>query len=208
MSNVKISVAKGDGIGPEIIDAVLAVFSAAKVPLEYDFVAMGKGVYDQGYTTGMTDEAKKSVESTGILFKGPMETPKGGGVKSINVTARKTWNTHSNIRKFQTIKGVDTVFSKAGIPINLTIVRENIEDTYGGIEHYMTKDVAVSRRIISRPGSEQVIRSAFETAIKEGYSTVTCGHKANIMKLTDGMFLDTFYEIATVCIGNHIQKKS
>ena len=196
MSNVKISVAKGDGIGPEIIDAVLAVFSAAKVPLEYDFVAMGKGVYDQGYTTGMTDEAKKSVESTGILFKGPMETPKGGGVKSINVTARKTWNTHSNIRKFQTIKGVDTVFSKAGIPINLTIVRENIEDTYGGIEHYMTKDVAVSRRIISRPGSEQVIRSAFETARKEGYSTVTCGHKANIMKLTDGMFLDTFYEIA------------
>jgi len=196
MSNVKISVAKGDGIGPEIMDAVLAVFSAAKVPLEYDFVAMGKGVYDQGYTTGMTDEAKQSVESTGILFKGPMETPKGGGVKSINVTARKTWNTHSNIRKFQTIKGVDTVFSKAGIPINLTIVRENIEDTYGGIEHYMTKDVAVSRRIISRPGSEQVIRSAFETAIKEGYSTVTCGHKANIMKLTDGMFLDTFYEIA------------
>lgn len=196
MSNVKIAVAKGDGIGPEIMDAVLAVFSAAKVPLEYDFVAMGKGVYDQGYTTGMTDEAKKSVESTGILFKGPMETPKGGGVKSINVTARKTWNTHSNIRKFQTIKGVDTVFSKAGIPINLTIVRENIEDTYGGIEHYMTKDVAVSRRIISRPGSEQVIRSAFETAIKEGYSTVTCGHKANIMKLTDGMFLDTFYEIA------------
>jgi len=196
MSNVKISVAKGDGIGSEIMDAVLAVFSAAKVPLEYDFVAMGKGVYDQGYATGMTDEAKKSVESTGILFKGPMETPKGGGVKSINVTARKTWNTHSNIRKFQTIKGVDTVFSKAGIPINLTIVRENIEDTYGGIEHYMTKDVAVSRRIISRPGSEQVIRSAFETAIKEGYSTVTCGHKANIMKLTDGMFLDTFYEIA------------
>ncbi|HAV26591.1 MAG TPA: isocitrate dehydrogenase [Bacteroidetes bacterium] len=193
---MKISVAKGDGIGPEIMDAVLAVFSAAKVPLEYDFVAMGKGVYDQGYTTGMTDEAKQSVESTGILFKGPMETPKGGGVKSINVTARKTWNTHSNIRKFQTIKGVDTVFSKAGIPINLTIVRENIEDTYGGIEHYMTKDVAVSRRIISRPGSEQVIRSAFETAIKEGYSTVTCGHKANIMKLTDGMFLDTFYEIA------------
>ncbi len=196
MSNVKISVAKGDGIGPEIMDAVLAVFSAAKVPLEYDFVAMGKGVYDQGYTTGMTDEAKQSIESTGILFKGPMETPKGGGVKSINVTARKTWNTHSNIRKFQTIKGVDTVFSKAGIPINLTVVRENIEDTYGGIEHYMTKDVAVSRRIISRPGSEQVIRSAFETAIKEGYSTVTCGHKANVMKLTDGMFLDTFYEIA------------
>jgi isocitrate dehydrogenase len=144
MNNIKISVAKGDGIGPEIMDAVLTIFSAAKVPLEYDFIDMGKSVYDKGYTTGMTDEAKASVESTGILFKGPMETPKGGGVKSINVTARKTWNTHSNIRKFQTIKGVDTVFSKAGIPINLTIVRENVEDTYGGIEHYMTKDVAGS----------------------------------------------------------------
>lgn len=196
MEKIKISVAKGDGIGPEIMDAVLKIFNAAKVPLEYEFVAMGKSVYDQGYTTGMTEEAKISIETTGILFKGPMETPKGGGVKSINVTARKTWNTHSNIRKFQTIKGVETVFSKAGIPINLTIVRENVEDTYGGIEHYMTKDVAVSRRIISRPGSQQVIRSAFETAKKEGYSTVTCGHKANIMKLTDGMFLDTFYEIA------------
>jgi isocitrate dehydrogenase len=196
MIPIKISVAKGDGIGPEIMDAVLRIFDAAQVPLSYDFIDMGKGVYDMGFTTGMTDEAKASVESTGILFKGPMETPKGGGVKSINVTARKTWNTHSNIRKFQTIKGVDTVFSKAGIPINLTIVRENIEDTYGGIEHYMTKDVAVSRRIISRPGSEQVIRSAFETALKEGYKKVTCGHKANIMKLTDGMFLDTFYDIA------------
>ena len=196
MSKVKISVAKGDGIGPEIMDAVLRILDAAKAPLSYEYVDMGKSVYYQGYTTGMTDQAKESIESTGILFKGPMETPKGGGVKSINVTARKTWNTHSNIRKFQTIKGVDTVFSKAGIPINLTIVRENVEDTYGGIEHYMTKDVAVSRRIISRPGSEQVIRSAFEVAIKEGYSTVTCGHKANIMKLTDGMFLNTFYEIA------------
>ena len=196
MNNMKISVAKGDGIGPEIMDAVLDIFQAAKVPLEYDFVQMGKGVYDKGFSTGMTDEAKVSIESTGILFKGPMETPKGGGVKSINVTARKTWNTHSNIRKFQSIKGVDTVFSKAGIPINMTVVRENVEDTYGGIEHYMTKDVAVSRRIISRPGSEQVIRSAFEVAIKEGYTTVTCGHKANIMKLTDGMFLNTFYEIA------------
>ena len=196
MERVKISVAKGDGIGPEIMDAVLKIFNAANVPLEYDFVAMGKGVYDQGFTTGMTDDARTSIESTGILLKGPMETPKGGGVKSINVTARKTWNTHSNIRKFKSIKGVETVFSKAGIPIDLTVVRENIEDTYGGIEHYMTKDVAVSRRIISRPGSEQVIRSAFETALKEGYKKVTCGHKANIMKLTDGMFLDTFYEIA------------
>ena len=196
MSKLEISVAKGDGIGPEIMDAVLDVFRAANVPLAYSFVDMGKSIYDAGHSTGMTDEAKMNVEKTGVLFKGPMETPKGGGVKSINVTARKTWNTHSNIRKFKTIKGVDTVFSEAGIPIDITVVRENIEDTYGGIEHYISQDVAVSRRIISKPGSEQVIRSAFEVAIKEGYSKVTCGHKANIMKLTDGMFLDTFYEIA------------
>jgi isocitrate dehydrogenase len=193
---MKIAVAKGDGIGPEIMDAVIEVFNAAKVPLEYDFVDMGKWVFDKGFSNGMTAQAKDTIEDLGILFKGPMETPKGKGVKSVNVTARKTWNTYANKRTFQTLSGVDTVFSKAGIPIDITIVRENIEDTYGGIEHYMTKDVAVSRRIISRPGSEQVIRSAFETALKEGYTTVTCGHKANIMKLTDGMFLDTFYEIA------------
>lgn len=196
MKKIKISVAKGDGIGPEIMDAVTSIFDAVHAPLEYEYIDMGKSIYDQGHSTGMTDEAKASVERNGVLFKGPMETPKGGGVKSINVTARKTWNTHSNIRKFKTIKGVDTVFSKAGIPIDITVVRENIEDTYGGIEHYISQDVAVSRRLISRPGSEQVIRSAFEVAKAEGYKKVTCGHKANIMKLTDGMFLDTFYTIA------------
>lgn len=196
MEKIKISVAKGDGIGPEIMDAVTSIFDAVGAPLEYEYIDMGKSIYDKGHSTGMTDEAKASVERNGVLFKGPMETPKGGGVKSINVTARKTWNTHSNIRKFKTIKGVDTVFSKAGIPIDITVVRENIEDTYGGIEHYISQDVAVSRRLISRPGSEQVIRSAFEVAQAEGYKKVTCGHKANIMKLTDGMFLETFYEIA------------
>ncbi|MFY0644462.1 MAG: isocitrate dehydrogenase [Bacteroidia bacterium] len=196
MEQVKIAVAKGDGIGPEIMDAVISILEASGAPIEYDFVEMGKDAYEQGHSTGMTDRSKEKVEEYGVLFKGPMETPKGGGVKSINVTARKTWNTHSNIRKFQTISGVDTVFSQAGIPIDITVVRENIEDTYGGIEHFISQDVAVSRRIISRPGSEQVIRSAFEVALKEGYKKVTCGHKANIMKLTDGIFLDTFYEIA------------
>jgi isocitrate dehydrogenase len=197
MDRIKISVARGDGIGPEIMDAVISIFESCKVPLDYEYIEMGKKVYDAGFLTGMTPEAKQSVEATGILFKGPMETPKGGGVKSINVTARKTWNTHSNIRRFKSINGVETVFTKAGIPIDITIVRENIEDTYGGIEHFISKDVAVSRRIISRPGSEQVIRTAFETAGKEAYRKVTCGHKANIMKLTDGMFLETFYKIAS-----------
>jgi isocitrate dehydrogenase len=193
---MKIAVAKGDGIGPEIMDAVINVFNAAKLPLEYDFVDMGKWVFDKGFSNGMTAEAKNTIEELGILFKGPMETPKGKGVKSVNVTARKTWNTYANKRTFQTLSGVDTVFSKAGIPIDITIVRENIEDTYGGIEHMLTQDVAIARRFITRGGSEQVIRYAFEMAQQKGARRITCGHKANIMKLTDGLFLEVFNEIA------------
>jgi isocitrate dehydrogenase len=93
---MKIAVAKGDGIGPEIMEAVLKIFIANNVPLEYDFVEMGKWVFDKGFNNGMTPEAKQTIEKLGLLFKGPMETPKGKGVKSINVTARKTWNTFAN----------------------------------------------------------------------------------------------------------------
>ncbi|MBS1747872.1 MAG: NADP-dependent isocitrate dehydrogenase [Bacteroidetes bacterium] len=192
----KIAVAKGDGIGPEIMDAVLTIFQEAKVPLEYISVEMGKWVFDKGYNNGMTPEAKQIIEDLGILFKGPMETPKGKGVKSINVTARKTWNTYANTRTFQTLHGVDTVFSKAGIPVDITVVRENIEDTYGGIEHMITNDVAISRRIITRPGSMQVIKYAFEMARKKKARRITCAHKANIMKITDGLFLEVFQEVA------------
>ncbi|MFY8091831.1 MAG: NADP-dependent isocitrate dehydrogenase [Chitinophagaceae bacterium] len=196
MNNTKIAVAKGDGIGPEIMDAVLSIFKAANVPLDYDVVEMGKWVFDKGFSNGMTPEAQATIENLGILFKGPMETPKGKGVKSVNVTARKTWNTYANKRAFQTLHGVDTVFSKAGIPIDITIVRENIEDTYGGIEHMLTHDVALCRRFITRPGSYQVIKYAFEMARKKGAKRITCGHKSNIMKITDGLFLEVFYEVA------------
>ncbi len=192
----RIAVAKGDGIGPEIMDATLKIFYEAKVPLEYVTVDMGKWVFDKGFNTGMTPEARQTIETLGILFKGPMETPKGKGVKSINVTARKTWNTYANTRTFQTLHGVDTVFSKAGIPIDITVVRENIEDTYGGIEHMITNDVAISRRIITRPGSMQVIKNAFEMARKKKARRITCAHKANIMKITDGLFLEVFQEVA------------
>src|SRR3954451_15237834 len=192
----KIAVAKGDGIGPEIMDAVLHIFDAAKVPLEYQVVEMGKWVFDKGYSNGMTPEAQHTIETLGILFKGPMETPKGKGVKSVNVTARKTWNTYANNRVFQTLHGVDTVFSRAGINIDLTVVRENIEDTYGGIEHMLTHDVALSRRFITRPGSMQVIRYAFLMAKQKGARRITCDHKANIMKIADGLFLEVFYEVA------------
>jgi len=193
---MKVAVAKGDGIGPEIMSAVLKIFDANKVPLEYEMVDMGKWVFDKGFSNGMTPEAQQTIEKLGVLFKGPMETPKGKGVKSVNVTARKTWNTYANKRVFQTLHGVDTVFSKAGIPIDITVVRENIEDTYGGIEHMLTHDVALSRRFITRPGSLQVIRYAFEMARQKNASRITCGHKANIMKITDGLFLQCFYEVA------------
>jgi isocitrate dehydrogenase len=193
---MNIAVANGDGIGPEIMEAVLKIFNANKTPLEYTVVEMGKWVFDKGFSNGMTPEAKQTIEKLGILFKGPMETPKGKGVKSVNVTARKTWNTYANKRVFQTLHGVDTVFSKAGIPIDVTIVRENIEDTYGGIEHMLTHDVALSRRFITRPGSLQVIKYAFEMATKKKARRITCGHKANIMKITDGLFLECFYEVA------------
>jgi len=193
---MKIAVAKGDGIGPEIMEAVLTIFKANNLDLQYEYVDMGKWVFDKGFSNGMTTDAQRIIEELGILFKGPMETPKGKGVKSVNVTARKTWNTYANKRVFQTLHGVDTVFSKAGIPIDITIVRENIEDTYGGIEHMLTHDVALSRRFITRPGSLQVIKYAFEMAKKKNARRITCGHKANIMKLTDGLFLDCFYEVA------------
>ncbi len=194
--NLKVAVATGDGIGPEIMEAVLTIFNAAQVPLDYVFVDMGKSVFERGFSTGMTAEARNTIETLGILFKGPMETPKGKGVKSINVTARKVWNTYANKRVFKSLHGVETVFSKAGIPIDLTIVRENIEDTYGGIEHFLTADVALCRRFITRPGSLQVHRYAFDMARKKGARKITCGHKANIMKLTDGLFLECFYEVA------------
>lgn len=193
---MKIAVAKGDGIGPEIMEAVLRIFKANNVPLQFEMVEMGKWVFDKGFNNGMTPEAKQTIEQLGLLFKGPMETPKGKGVKSINVTARKTWNTYANKRVFKSLHGVDTVFSKAGIPINITIVRENIEDTYGGIEHMLTQDVALCRRFITRPGSMQVMRYAFEMASKKNAKRISCGHKANIMKITDGLFLECFYEVA------------
>jgi isocitrate dehydrogenase len=193
---MKIAVAKGDGIGPEIMAAVINIFESNKVPLTYEYVDMGKWVFDKGFSNGMTTEAQITIENLGILFKGPMETPKGKGVKSVNVTARKTWNTYANKRVFQTLHGVDTVFSKAGIPIDITVVRENIEDTYGGIEHMLTHDVALSRRFITRPGSLQVIKYAFEMAKMKNAKRITCGHKANIMKITDGLFLECFYEVA------------
>jgi isocitrate dehydrogenase len=198
MSGLKIALAKGDGIGPEIMDATLDLFKAAGVMdaasggIEFVPVEMGASVFAKGNSKGMTDEAIAVTEDSGILFKGPMETPKGGGGKSINVTARKMWNAYANFRVFRTLPGVETVYSKAGIHLNFSVVRENIEDTYGGVEHRLSNDMIQCKRLISAPGSDEVHRYAFHTAQKLGVKKVHCGHKANIMKMTDGMFLDRF----------------
>jgi len=193
-SRVTIALAKGDGIGPEIMDATLEVFKAAGVMEHCDFlpVEMGRGVFEQGNTRGMTDSAMKTTEDCGTLFKGPMETPKGSGGKSINVTARKIWNAFANLRQFRTLPGVETIYTRAGVNVNFTIVRENIEDTYGGVEHRLSNDMIQCKRLISAPGCDQVSRFAFQTARKMGLTKVHCGHKANIMKMTDGLFLDRF----------------
>ena len=191
---MKITLAPGDGIGPEIMGSVLQIFDKARVPLEYDRVAMGKEVVLAGDVTGISETARRSVESTGILFKGPMETPKGSGHKSVNVTARKLWGVFANKRVYRTFSRVPTPTGVHGL--DLTMVRENIEDTYGAVEHMQTHDVAQCRRFISRPGSEQVHRYTFEVAARKGARRVTCAHKANIMKMTDGLFLEAFYDVA------------
>lgn len=194
MGRVSIAVAAGDGIGPEIMDATLDLFRAAGAldDAELRPVEMGAGVFAKGNTRGMTDDAIRTVEDCGILFKGPMGTPKGGGGKSINVTARKLWNAFANYRVFKTLPGVQTVYSKAGLAIDMAIVRENIEDTYGGVEHRLSNDVVQCKRLMSAPGCDEVHRFAFQTARRLGLSTVHCGHKANIMKMSDGLFLDRF----------------
>jgi isocitrate dehydrogenase len=192
--SVRIALAEGDGIGPEIMAATLDLFRVAGVMEHVEFVPveMGRAVFERGNTRGMTDEAIRTTEECGLLFKGPMETPKGGGGKSINVTARKLWSTFANLRHFQTLPGVDTLYARAGLILNFYIVRENIEDTYGGVEHRLSSDMIQCKRLISAPGSDQVCRFAFQTARKAGINRVHCGHKANIMKMTDGLFLERF----------------
>ena len=194
-SRLKIALAPGDGIGPEIMGAAIALLDAAGVTTHLDFVPVevGASVYDRD-PRGLTDEAIATIENCGIVFKGPMATPKGGGGKSINVTLRKMYGAFANIRHFQSLPGVETLYSRAGVPVDFYVIRENIEDTYGGIEHRLTNDVIECKRLISAPGCDQVHRAAFELADRLGYTLVHCGHKANIMKMTDGLFLERFHK--------------
>jgi len=195
---IKIALAPGDGIGPEIMEAALALFRAAGVDdhVEYLHADMGEKIFNRD-SRGLTDETIEVIEQCGIIYKGPMGTPSGGGGKSINVSLRKMYGAFANIRHFQSLPGVETVYSKAGVPVDFYVIRENIEDTYGGIEHRLTNDVIECKRLISAPGCDQVHRAAFRLAQSLGINMVHCGHKANIMKMTDGLFLSRFHTIGS-----------
>lgn len=187
-----ITVARGDGIGPEIMDATLRILEAAGARLAIEEIEIGKAVYERGVMTGIEDSAWASLHRTKVFLKAPITTPQGGGFKSLNVTVRKSLGLFANVRPCVAYHPyVETNFPK----MDLVIVRENEEDLYAGIEHRQTQDVVQSLKIISRPGSENIIRYAFEYARANGRKKVTCMAKDNIMKMADGLFHRVFDEI-------------
>jgi len=189
----KITIAKGDGIGPEIMDAVLEIFKFANVPLEYDEIQIGEKVYLSGNTSGIESSSWESIRNNKIFLKAPITTPQGGGYKSLNVTTRKALGLFANIRPCVSYAPyIATNFPN----MNVVIVRENEEDLYAGIEHQQTDEVVQCLKLISRPGCEKIVRYAFEYAKNYGRKKVTCFSKDNIMKQTDGLFHEVFKEIA------------
>jgi isocitrate dehydrogenase len=189
-----VTVIRGDGIGPEVMEAALHVMREAGANLDIEECRAGARVFKDGDQTGVPQETIDSIRRTGVAFKGPLETPIGYGEKSANVTLRKLFETYGNIRPARELPGITTPYSGRGI--DLVIVRENLEDLYAGIEHMQTPGVALSLKVISHHGSEKIARLAFEFARSEGRKSVTCATKANIMKLGEGMFKRTFDEVA------------
>lgn len=187
-----ITVAKGDGIGPEIMDATLRIIQAAGAQLEIEEIQIGEQVYLSGNAAGIAPEAWDSLKRTKVFLKAPITTPQGGGYKSLNVTTRKMLSLYANIRPCVAYAPyVDTKYPN----MDLVIIRENEEDTYAGIEHQQTDEVVQCLKLISRPGCEKIVRFAFEYAKQYGRKKVTCFSKDNIMKQTDGMFHQVFDEI-------------
>jgi isocitrate dehydrogenase len=194
MSNkIPITVAKGDGIGPEIMDACLRIFDAAGANVTWEHVDVGEKVYLTGNTTGLGPEVWESLRRTKVFYKAPITTPQGGGYKSLNVTTRKTLGLYANVRPCVSYHPfVDTKYPG----MDVVIVRENEEDLYAGIEYRQSDDVYSAIKLITRPGSEKIIRYAFEYAKQNKRKKVTCFSKDNIMKMTDGLFHKVFDEIA------------
>lgn len=189
----RITVAKGDGIGPEIMDATLKVILAAGAEIEIDEIEVGEKVYLAGNTAGIAKESWDIIRNNKVFLKAPITTPQGGGYKSLNVTTRKFLGLYSNVRPCSSFHP----FVKTKHPVmDIVIVRENEEDLYAGIEHQQTDEVIQCLKLISRPGCEKIVRYAFEYAKQYGRKKVTCFTKDNIMKQTDGLFHQVFDEIA------------
>jgi len=190
--NTPITVAYGDGIGPEIMDATLHILKAAGARLDIETIEIGEKVYLRGNSAGIEPSAWESLRRTKVFLKAPITTPQGGGFKSLNVTTRKTLGLYANVRPCVSYAPfVDTKHPK----MDVVIVRENEEDLYAGIEHRQTQDVYQCLKLISRPGSEKIVRYAFEYAQANKRKKVTCFTKDNIMKMTDGLFHRVFDEV-------------
>jgi len=189
----RITVAHGDGIGPEIMTAVLRILEAAGAPLEPEEVVVGRAAYEAGHPTGIPPEAWEAIRRNPVLLKAPITTPQGGGYRSLNVTIRTTLGLFANVRP--TVAYSPFVHSLHP-GMDLVIVRENEEDLYAGIEHRPTPEVVKAVKLVSRPGSERIVRYAFEHARAHGRRTVTCMTKDNIMKQADGLFHRVFDEVS------------
>ena len=191
-TRIPITVARGDGIGPEIMEATLRILEAANAPLEYEHIDIGEKVYLAGNTSGIEPSSWESLRTTKVFLKAPITTPQGGGYKSLNVTVRKVLGLYANVRPCVSYHPfVETKHPN----MDVVIVRENEEDLYAGIEHRQTNKVVQCLKLISRPGSEKIVRYAFEYAKRNNRKKVTCFTKDNIMKLTDGLFHKVFDEI-------------
>jgi len=186
-------VVKGDGIGPSISDSVMSILKEAGASIKPHYVEAGEKVYLSGVTSGLSHESMDKIRETKILLKGPITTPRGGGYKSLNVTIRKTLGLYANVRPCISY----SPFIATKHPnMDLVIVRENEEDLYAGIEHRQTYDVTQCLKLITRPGCHKIIRYAFEYARQNKRKKVSCFVKDNIMKLTDGLFVEIFNKIA------------
>ncbi len=187
-----ITVAHGDGIGPEIMAATLHIIQEAGARLNLETIEIGEKVYLRGNSAGIDTSAWESLRRTKVFLKAPITTPQGGGFKSLNVTTRKALGLYANVRPCVSYHPyVSTKHPK----MDVVIVRENEEDVYGGIEHRQSVDVMQCLKLITRPGTEKIVRYAFDYARRNGRKKVTCFTKDNIMKLTDGLFHKVFDEI-------------
>jgi isocitrate dehydrogenase (NAD+) len=186
-----VTLIPGDGVGPEVIGAAVEVIEATGVKIEWDRQAAGLSALRR-FGSPAPDQLIESMVSTGVAFKGPLETRVGEGYRSINVFLRKTFDLYANLRPTISFKGVSSRFAN----VDLIVVRENTEDLYAGIEHEVAPGVVESVKVITARASRRIAKFAFEYARKHGRKSVTAIHKANIMKLSDGLFLDCARRVA------------